>query len=208
MQYVREQLHGCLIARLLGCYESELHPHIERLIAERPEAVIDIGCAEGYYAVGFARRMPWAKVHAYDTNPRGQALCAELAKANGVSDRVVIGDEFKGSDFASFEGQNVLVLCDIEGAERALLDPMRFPALRAFSVIVECHDDVEKGISDNLAERFRSSHAVARIEPTMRAIELPAWFKELSQLDQLLAVWEWRSGPTPWLVLSPRQPQE
>ncbi len=28
--------------------------------------------------------------------------------------------------------------------------------------------------------------------------------RELTELDKLIAVWEWRSGPTPWLVMTPR----
>ena len=32
----------------------------------------------------------------------------------------------------------------------------------------------------------------------------PGWFNQLAHLDQLLAVWEWRSGPTPWLVMKAR----
>lgn len=31
--------------------------------------------------------------------------------------------------------------------------------------------------------------------------ETTAWFNNLAHLDQLLATWEWRSGPTPWLVM-------
>jgi hypothetical protein len=27
---------------------------------------------------------------------------------------------------------------------------------------------------------------------------------ELSHMDRLLAIWEWRSGPTPWLVMRPK----
>jgi hypothetical protein len=204
MKYVSEQLDGCLIARLLGCYESELHSHIETLISQHTEVVIDIGCAEGYYAIGLARRMPWADVHAFDINPRGQALCRQLAKANGVDERVHISGEFKGSDFARFAGRKVLVLCDIEGAERELLDPAQFPALRSFSVIVECHDATDKGLSDLLAQRFDPTHTIVKLELRSRAVELPPWFRQLSHLDQLLAVWEWRSGPTPWLVMSPR----
>jgi len=29
----------------------------------------------------------------------------------------------------------------------------------------------------------------------------------LAHLDQLLAVWEWRSGPTPWLVMKAHKGQ-
>ena len=28
---------------------------------------------------------------------------------------------------------------------------------------------------------------------------LPDWMAEMSDLDRLLALWEWRTGPTPWL---------
>ncbi len=31
----------------------------------------------------------------------------------------------------------------------------------------------------------------------------PAWMQGLGHLDQLLAIWEWRMAPTPWLVLEP-----
>ena len=51
MTYVAEATEGALIARLLGVYESELHPHIEAFAAEGLDCVIDVGCAEGYYAV-------------------------------------------------------------------------------------------------------------------------------------------------------------
>ena len=30
--------------------------------------------------------------------------------------------------------------------------------------------------------------------------ELPPLFDALGDMDRLLAVWEWRSHPTPWLV--------
>jgi hypothetical protein len=32
----------------------------------------------------------------------------------------------------------------------------------------------------------------------------PQWFCNLAHLDQVLATWEWRSGPTPWLVMRAR----
>jgi hypothetical protein len=42
------------IAKLLGTYEQELHPVFEEVIAKQPRTIIDIGAAEGYYAVGLA----------------------------------------------------------------------------------------------------------------------------------------------------------
>src|SRR5687768_8491348 len=59
---------GCHAPRLLGCYEHELHPHLERLIRRGFAAVLNIGCSAGYYAIGLARRIPRAVVHAHDTD--------------------------------------------------------------------------------------------------------------------------------------------
>lgn len=50
------------VPNLVGSYESELHLQIEQLILERPQVVIDVGCAEGYYAVGLAQRLPDATI--------------------------------------------------------------------------------------------------------------------------------------------------
>ena len=36
-------------------------------------------------------------------------------------------------------------------------------------------------------------------DPRHLAAALPAWMEELPDLDRLIALWEWRSGPTPWL---------
>ena len=58
------------------------------------------------------------------------------------------------------------------------------------------------GITEELTKRFSSTHNIERIDDTGESIEgVPNWFSNLAHLDQLLATWEWRSGPTPWLVM-------
>ena len=189
--------------RLLGCYEHELHPHLERLIARGFPTVLNIGCSTGYYAIGLARRMPGAILHAHDTDANARNLCHRLAEANGVAERVRIGGLFAGDDFARFVGQDVLLVTDIEGEELALLDPEAYPALRCMSLVVECHDVIRPGIADTLTARFAPTHRIERIANRPAAPPLPGWMQELGHLDQLLATWEWRSGPTPWLVMEP-----
>src|SRR5580765_3232142 len=82
MEYVQFATEGSLIARLLGTYESELHPHLAALAAAGLDTVIDVGCAEGYYAVGLARAMPQVTVHAHDIDEKARAACAALAAKN------------------------------------------------------------------------------------------------------------------------------
>src|SRR2546425_613282 len=50
------------LPELLGIWEQELHPVIEGLIAADPDLVVNVGGANGYYAVGLARRIPRAAV--------------------------------------------------------------------------------------------------------------------------------------------------
>ena len=204
MEYLDHAAEGALLPRLIGCYESELHPHLLALAVEGLDEVVDVGCAEGYYAVGLARLMPRVMVHAFDIDPAARQACADLAAMNGVSDRVQIGEAFCGEDFARFENTRTLVFMDIEGNERTLLDPVRWPALRTLKIVVETHPGPSFAMTEEIAARFAPSHSVVRVDHGPKKPVLPPVLKSLGHLDQLLAAWEWRLYPTPWLVMRPR----
>lgn len=203
MEYLDRTAEGCHVAKLLGCYEQPLHGEIEKAIAGGYTAIINIGCAEGYYAVGFARRMEFAEVYAYDLDEKARMTCALLAEKNHVVDRVQVAAGFTVKDFAHFSGHHALVLCDIEGAEKDLLQPAVAPALAGMDLLVESHECFVPGISKMLRDRFAATHHAHIIYDNgqRHLSHLPPWFHSLAHLDQLLAVWEWRSGPTPWLLL-------
>ena len=207
LEFLRESAEGCHIAKLLGCYEQPLQPFIEQAINRKYSKILNIGCAEGYYAVGMAKRMPTTKVLAFDLNPKAQEVCKSLALQNGVSDRVLVGALFAPDDFARYANEKVLVLCDIEGAERELLDPIKAPALHSMDIIVESHECLTAGITQTLIDRFTNTHQITLIQDDgQRRLESPPqWFLNLAHLDQLLAAWEWRSGATPWLVMTAKQ---
>ena len=56
MRYITRSCGSKLAPKVIGCYERELHPAIENAIRGDYQRIIDIGCAEGYYAVGLAWR--------------------------------------------------------------------------------------------------------------------------------------------------------
>ena len=62
MRYVDRSVGSCFIPKLLGTYERELAPKIERICRRQPGLVVDVGAAEGYYAVGLAMRIPEARI--------------------------------------------------------------------------------------------------------------------------------------------------
>lgn len=201
MEYVAKATEGALLPRLLGTYEAELHPHLEAFRREGVDCVIDVGCAEGFYAVGLARLLPGAVVYAYDINPTARKTCADLAARNGVGERVVIRELFRPRDFESFANRGALVIMDVEGAETELLRPDLAPALSGMRLIVETHGAAQLS---TVRERFQGTHDIQQVDIGPKMLDLPPWLQELGHLDQLLAVWEWRGIPTPWLVMRPR----
>lgn len=203
MDYGAGATEGSRAARLLGIYEASLAPIIETIITRAYPLVIDLGSAEGYYAIGLARRMPGARILARDINPEAQKLCRQLASLNGVSDQVEVGGTMVHEDFALCTTQPTVILCDIEGAEADLLDPEKAPGLRAADILVETHDVLQPGLSGIIAARFEATHRITRVDRQIRP-DLPAWMERMSDLDRLLALWEWRSGPTPWLWMEAR----
>jgi hypothetical protein len=90
MTLPREQAwpDGALCPMLLGCHEQELHEILEMEIRhlamlEHPK-IVNLGCAEGYYAIGFARRLPHAQVWAIEPNENCLRIMAQAAAVNGV----------------------------------------------------------------------------------------------------------------------------
>ncbi len=206
MEFLEQSAEGCHVAKLLGCYEQPLFPHIEKAILSKFDLILNIGCAEGYYAVGMAMRMPKTKILAFDTNKQAQASCHKLATRNKVSDRVHVGGTFSVSDFQKYQTGRTLLLCDIEGAENELLDIHLADRLKEIFIIVESHECLLPGTTQRLTERFSATHDITQVDDSgaREIVGAPQWFKSLSHLDQLLATWEWRSGPTPWLVMKPK----
>jgi len=123
MVYFSQAVGSALSAKIVGSYEEEIAPVIERIIAKQPTCVIDIGCAEGYYAVGFARRLPSTRVYAFDIDRNAQALCRRTARANGVDARVSIGGECTIDRLKELMTANTTILSDCEGCEMDLLNP-------------------------------------------------------------------------------------
>ena len=67
------------------------------MIGQTFDALLNIGCADGYYAVGLAMRMPGVPVFAHDLNPKAQTGCREVAALNGVAERGQVGGLFEGA---------------------------------------------------------------------------------------------------------------
>lgn len=186
-------------AKCLGSYERELQPSIERLIAKGYSRVINIGCTEGYYAVGLAMRLPGATVFAYDIDDSAQRQCRDVANLNGVASRVRIAGECTQRSLSEEVGTHCLLVLDCEGCELELLRPDLVPELAEADIIVELHEFLGYG-ADDLVGRFETTHAVELVASTPRN---PSEYEELAGLpaaDRELTLFE-RPFTMRWAVL-------
>jgi hypothetical protein len=202
MPYITRSCGSRLAPKIVGCYEHELHSTIEQIIVGGYERIIDIGCAEGYYAVGLARKLG-VPVVAFDNNPNAHARLEELATLNGVDALIELRTICTPEDFNEFAGQRVCVICDIEGGEEALLDPDKSPALLGFDLLVEVHDGPDSTrIHDLMAERFKNSHTLKTIAYEGRGPADAAAITWISNPElKLAAVDEQRAFGLEWLYI-------
>lgn len=197
---------GDLVPKLLGVYEAELHPPIEAAIARAPDLVVNVGCAEGYYAVGLARRLPEARIHAFDIAERAREVCAFAAQFNGVGRRVTVEGECTAGRLAELAAgaARPLALLDCEGAETALIAPDALPALARCDLIVECHDFVDPEITETLRGRLAPSHAVTIVAEAGRDPNRHPFVAGLNSFDRWLTMCEFRPERMHWLIATPR----
>ena len=153
------------IPKLLGTYERELNPYIEQACALNFPLIVDLGAAEGYYAVGMAFRNPQARVIAFEMQATERSALAEAARLNAVTDRLEIRGKCEPEDLECVLADipRPFIICDAEGYEAMLIDPSAVPSLRRASILVELHEFIEKGISKKIRERFVTTHKITHI---------------------------------------------
>jgi hypothetical protein len=209
MRYLNTATFGPIAPKWLGTYEWEIQDWVSQCCNNGYENIINVGSAEGYYSVGFAWRSPASRVLAFDINPFARREVIRLAALNGVADRVTVRSLFAGHQLDSFRPGKILLVVDIEGAEMALLDPVNFPALKRFDILVELHETPQsEHCQENeeiLKERFGTTHRIQHRQQTdrseWRAAHKDVWRDRLSAHEVMRATNEFRVYVQSWLWL-------
>ena len=91
--------------KLVGTYECELIPAIEAICRSGCDRIVDIGAAEGYYAVADgACATRWPVSCSFEMSPSARYYLRRLARRNGVSDRIAIQGECFVDSLRAFAG--------------------------------------------------------------------------------------------------------
>jgi len=195
---------GGLPARLAGTYECEISNVLLELLDRGPTRVLDLGAADGYYAVGIARRYPELEVVAFEIDPNARRLLRSAAERNHVPNLTVKG-RVTSSVLRREARAGSLVLCDLEGYEADLLDPILVPDLMRAMMLVELHEFAVPGVGSLITDRFGESHGIRVISARDRTRQdYDHLLGRLSVADAVAAVDEGRPLPRmSWAVLVP-----
>lgn len=191
------------LPKLVGSYESELHPVLTQVIKKGFSTVVDIGTAEGYYAIGLARAMEQARVIGYEMDERQRNRCQTAAYLNGVQSRVELFGKCDALSLRNLNLKCVLLILDCEGTEVDILCGAIIPRLQSATLMVELHDAIRPGCGRLLTERFAPTHDLTFIAATPRKIDsycVPG----LNRHELALAVHEDRIGIQEWAFMCPK----
>jgi precorrin-6B methylase 2 len=211
MRYPQARSVGSMVVpKLIGSYEKEIHPFLDRICGVPYTAIVDVGCAEGYYAIGLAMRISNATVYAFDTNIEAIVLCRAMAELNGVSDRLVTGEFCSPETLASLDlGSRALIVSDCEGYEGKLFTRPTVEALANHDVLVEVHDFLDIELSSSLREVFSETHEIHAVKSVDDVEKARTYvYEELEGFDlasRKILLAENRRAVMDWFFMTPRR---
>ncbi|MDB5226399.1 MAG: hypothetical protein JWN78_592 [Bacteroidota bacterium] len=204
-----QSVGSTIFPKIIGSYEAELHQTIEAFIQKNFDIIIDIGCAEGYYAIGFALKNKNAKIYAYDTDETARILCDEMSKLNHVEGRISIKNEFTPDSFKEIDpSKKTLLICDCEGYEAKLFNADALPYIKDITLLIETHDFIDPEISINLQKLLAGTHKLEIVQ-TIDDLLKAKYYKypeleslTLQQRKEILQ--EKRPAIMEWIIASPK----
>ncbi len=159
MVYVDKAVGSNYLHKLIGSYEAILHPIIHEIALKKFQTVIDIGSAEGYYLAGLGRILPQANLIGFEIEESGRKLTRELCALNNVRNSLTLFGEATATNVANAVTSDTLVICDCEGAEFDILNPIEEERLFLVDMyVIELHDFIRPGIKEALLQRFAQTH--------------------------------------------------
>lgn len=211
MRYLPAAFGSPLLPKIVGTYELEIQAEVLDRVRAAKNRIIDVGTAEGYYAVGALFLNADIQVTAYEAAPEAQSACRALARLNGVENRLTLKGPCTPSELAQDlrSGATDLVIIDIDGGETELCDPEVVPELAAVSLLVETHEAYSSGVRDLLTARFRATHTIREIPAGERSVgDIPSpvlrWLAAAIPPFASRCLSEFRPPEQTWLIMDPR----
>ena len=202
---------GDLVAKVFGLYESQLNPFWCEAVAAGYALFLDVGCADGFYATGFALRSPGTRCVGFDRDERAQTSARAQIARNALGNCEIRGMFDATSipvlqrEFRLSRDARLLLKCDIEGAERELFSEQLCAQLDRADILVELHDfQDDTAIEDLLRSRLAPSHRIEIMGETGRNPNLHRLLRHIPEDIRWLLISESRWSAMRWLLARAR----
>ena len=205
MKYNVESIMSVKYPKIIGSYEMELTPYLWKLMRNKYKQMINIGCAEGYYSVGWAMKNKDTMVFAVDPLSKSKNFLSTLASNNGIKQQIRFFRWVSARRLNKWIKGRTLIIMDCVGAEVGLLNPLICNNLYLADILVEVHEFVEEGIGKKIEQRFSQTHSVRYIPQINRVSDN---FDILKNMDEHIAqqlMDEKRSSNIHWLYIESNQ---
>jgi hypothetical protein len=158
-QLAGHYMRGPILAKMVGCYEREIHDFLKDICGKDYSEILNIGSAEGYYSVGLARIFPAARNVAFDIDVNARSMCKEIAALNGVEGRIEVDARCTSETLINFPfTRRGLILSDCEGFEKDLFTGDVARKVRNCDLLIELHDFADPNIYPALHRLFKETH--------------------------------------------------
>jgi hypothetical protein len=203
---------GDLGSKALGLYEQEIQTLLFELQdSKKRKTLIDIGGADGYFAIGALVSKLFTKVIVFEISSKGRETLRDNAVINCIENNLTILKEASSESFQNLVDSNLnladsVVLCDIEGAEYDLFNDEILKKLLNSHIIIEIHcwDESMKKKKEEFHERVLKLFDIRKIRTQGRDFSPLTETHDLSDQDRSLLVSEGRLRLGEWWHLTPK----
>ena len=197
---------GDKASKILGLYEKEIQDLINQIQEKNNfPAFIDIGGADGFFAVGSVKNNLFKNCEVFEISKRGRQSIEESAIKNNVADLISIKSEANEKTLSSIENiNNSVILCDIEGSEYDLFSENLIKNMHPSNVIIEIHKNPDISLNE-FEDKFKNLFSINKITQGPRSLKGFGELKNFNDNNRSLLASEGRSYIQEWWHLSPKK---
>ena len=204
---------GDLGPKIIGLYEFEVQNKLLDLVNNfKIENFVNIGAAEGYHAIGIAKKTKVQNFVLYEIDKKGQEILKDNILNNELKKNIEIENEANLNSIyelnKKFDFSKTLFLVDIEGSELNLFNDEILGLLKNSFLIIENHkfllSEAKQNKYQELINKFNDNFSMEIIRNTGRNVSQINEISNLSENELMMISSESRPKMMEWFVLTPK----
>ena len=197
---------GDIASKIYGFYENKIQKKLKEL---KKPILIDIGAADGFFAIGCLHSKLSKYCYAFEQNETSRLALYKTAELNNVANQISIMGKVDNQVFLSLLPDELdlsmaVILCDIEGEEYNFFSETILKKLQKCNLIIEIHTEETISKEADLIKSAKKYFNVNIILDNNKDMSAVTTLHNLNDIDRNLISCEGRSYIGKWLHLIPK----